>query len=158
MSASILSRQSGSCLLDKSSLRECSLSLWTGTGSACTGESQAGVLGALKAALGVMARDTSSEADRRQSTGTGRRSSVCGGGKRGRRMIVAVLDEMDQLISQDQSVLYELFTLPQVSAATSTQMSSKAKQWWYSQAVVDPHECILIVYSGLLPDREVWFK
>ncbi|CAL8466096.1 g5632 [Coccomyxa elongata] len=85
-----------------------------GTGGACTGESQAGVLGALKAALGVTARDTSSEADRRQSTGTGRRSSVCGGGKRGRRMIVAVLDEMDQLISQDQSVLYELFTLPQL--------------------------------------------
>ena len=73
------------------------------------------MLGALKAALGVTARDASSEAERRQSTGGGRRSSVGCGGKRGRRMIVAVLDEMDQLISQDQSVLYELFTLPQVS-------------------------------------------
>lgn len=84
------------------------------------------MLGALKAALGVTARDASSEADRRQSTGGGRRSSIGCGGKRGRRMIVAVLDEMDQLISQDQSVLYELFTLPQVSAKLSVTPSNGA--------------------------------
>jgi Cdc6-like AAA superfamily ATPase len=33
---------------------------------------------------------------------------------RARRMVVVILDELDQLISQDQAVLYELFKLPQV--------------------------------------------
>ncbi len=66
----------------------------------------------LRAALGATQQDALADADRRQSMG-GRRSSIVGG-KRSKRMIVAVLDEMDQLISQDQSVLYELFTLATV--------------------------------------------
>ena len=85
--------------------------LLAGGGTSCVGDSNAGVLRELKAALGVTQKDASTEADRRQSM-SGRRSSVSG--RRGRRMIVAVLDEMDQLISQDQSILYELFTLATV--------------------------------------------
>ena len=33
---------------------------------------------------------------------------------RSRRMVMVILDEIDQLVSQDQAVLYELFALPQV--------------------------------------------
>lgn len=44
-----------------------------------------------------------------------RRLSSGGKGKRGRGMAVVVLDEMDQLLSQDHSVLYDLFRLPQAS-------------------------------------------
>ena len=35
--------------------------------------------------------------------------------RRARGMAVIVLDEMDQLLSQDHSVLYDLFRLPQAS-------------------------------------------
>ncbi|EIE18599.1 P-loop containing nucleoside triphosphate hydrolase protein [Coccomyxa subellipsoidea C-169] len=77
-----------------------------GAGSSAGGDS---VMRELRAALGATQQDALADADRRQSMG-GRRSSIVGG-KRSKRMIVAVLDEMDQLISQDQSVLYELFTL-----------------------------------------------
>ena len=44
-----------------------------------------------------------------------RRLSTGGKSKRAGGMAVVVLDEMDQLLSQDHSVLYDLFRLPQAS-------------------------------------------
>ena len=49
-----------------------------------------------------------------------RRLSTPSKARRARGMAVVVLDEMDQLLSQDHSVLYDLFRLPQ--ASTSDQM------------------------------------
>ena len=37
--------------------------------------------------------------------------------RRARGMAVVILDEMDQLLSQDHSVLYDLFRLPQASSS-----------------------------------------
>ena len=50
-----------------------------------------------------------------EAAATGHRLSSGGKGRRGRGMAVVVLDEMDQLLSQDHSVLYDLFRLPQAS-------------------------------------------
>lgn len=89
-----------------------------GPSSSSSGEAAAEVLALLKRALGAAEKSQKpgdTEAARRQSI-AGHWSSIGpSGGKRAARMIVAVLDEMDQLISQDQSVLYELFTLAQVT-------------------------------------------
>lgn len=51
-----------------------------------------------------------------EAPGARRLSSSGSKGKRGGGMAVVVLDEMDQLLSQDHSVLYDLFRLPQARA------------------------------------------
>ena len=50
-----------------------------------------------------------------EAAAAGRRLSSGGKSKCARGMAVVVLDEMDQLLSQDHSVLYDLFRLPQAS-------------------------------------------
>ena len=46
-----------------------------------------------------------------------RRLSTPSKSRRARGMAVIVLDEMDQLLSQDHSVLYDLFRLPQARSS-----------------------------------------
>lgn len=76
-----------------------------GAQTASTSEGPQAALEGLKRALEQ--HSEAAAADRRLSTG--------GKGKRARGMAVVVLDEMDQLLSQDHSVLYDLFRLPQAS-------------------------------------------
>ena len=44
-------------------------------------------------------------------------------------MAVVILDEMDQLLSQDHSVLYDLFRLPQVRAGPFEPELDHAMHW-----------------------------
>ena len=54
-------------------------------------------------------------------------------GKGSSGMLILILDELDQLRSQDCSILYRLFSLPQVLSWLSTVCCTKSQEYLYRE-------------------------
>ena len=66
-------------------------------------------------------------------------------------MAVVVLDEMDQLLSQDHSVLYDLFRLPQARSRQDAEKEPLTGRCVYAspgRCDLDPHSALAIWHAA----------